>query len=337
MADDRDDIRRYLNNEMTASERHAFEKKALSDPFLAEALEGSETLSPSDFEKDVKALSHKISKRPSLPQALSFRIAAGVALLCVAGWLIFRGSPSDPQPLAEQMKDSGASQKDSIRPALTLAQPEAKTAAEEKPKASSDTQPARTAPSSTAPADQAAVAEPTRAEAAATKPATEDAGPSEKETRAEVADQDLVETESAAATKGAAVPQSITLNATERKAMAKKDAQSEVASPSPAVASSGDAGITPASPVGGVPAFRQYLESKRQIPKEALKAKVHGVATVDFSVSPTGEPGAFTIVTSLGFGCEQELIRLIQSGPKWTPAHQNGKPEVSIVRVSLDF
>jgi hypothetical protein len=336
MADDRDDIRRYLNNEMTASERHAFEKKALSDPFLAEALEGSETLTPSDFEKDVKALSHKISKRPSLPQALSFRIAAGVALLCVAGWLIFRGSPSGPQPLAEHMKDSSASQKDSIRPALTLAQPEAKTAAEEKPKASSDTHPARTAPSLTAPADQAATAEPTRAEAAAST-AAEDAGPSEKETRAEVADQDLVKAETAAATKGAAVPQSITLNATERKAMAKKDAQSEVASPSPAVASSGDAGSIPASPIGGVPAFRQYLESNRQIPKEALKAKVHGVATVDFSVSPTGEPGAFTVVTSLGFGCEQELIRLIQSGPKWTPAHRNGKPEVSIVRVSLDF
>ncbi len=337
MSDDRDDIRRYLNNEMTESERHAFEKKALNDPFLAEALEGSETLSPSDFEKDVEALSHKISKRPALSRALSFRIAAGVALLCVAGWLIFRGSPSGPEPLAERMKDSSASPGDSIRPALTLAQPEAKTTAEEKPKASPATQPARTEPSAATPANPSATAEPTRTEAPAPKLAAEDAGPSEKEKRTEVADQDLVEAESAAATKGAAAPQSITLNATERKALAKKDGQSEVASPSPAAASSGDSGITPASPIGGVPAFRQYLESKRQMPKEALQAQVHGVATVDFSVSPTGEPGTFTVVTSLGFGCEQELIRLIQSGPKWTPAHRNGKPEVSTVRVSLDF
>ena len=35
-----EDIQRYLNRQMTMPERHALEKAALEDPFLAEAIEG---------------------------------------------------------------------------------------------------------------------------------------------------------------------------------------------------------------------------------------------------------------------------------------------------------
>ena len=38
------DIQRYLRGEMSAAEQHALEKAALSDPFLAEALEGLSNL-----------------------------------------------------------------------------------------------------------------------------------------------------------------------------------------------------------------------------------------------------------------------------------------------------
>ena len=39
MANDADDIIRYRKGLMSDRERHAFEKRALSDPFLADALE----------------------------------------------------------------------------------------------------------------------------------------------------------------------------------------------------------------------------------------------------------------------------------------------------------
>ena len=39
MADLKADIEKYLNGKLSPSEMHALEKKALDDPFLAEALE----------------------------------------------------------------------------------------------------------------------------------------------------------------------------------------------------------------------------------------------------------------------------------------------------------
>ncbi|MCU0358652.1 MAG: CBS domain-containing protein [Cyclobacteriaceae bacterium] len=54
MNDYANDIERYRKGTMTNAERHAFEKKVLTDPFLAEALEGAELIAPDEFA--VKAL-----------------------------------------------------------------------------------------------------------------------------------------------------------------------------------------------------------------------------------------------------------------------------------------
>ena len=49
MADYKHDIDKYLRGEMTPAEMNALEKKALQDPFLADALEGAQQLPPGDF------------------------------------------------------------------------------------------------------------------------------------------------------------------------------------------------------------------------------------------------------------------------------------------------
>jgi TonB family protein len=109
------DIERYLKGEMTASERNAFEKKALADPFLAEALEGAEQLSAAEFSDDVNALTEKIKQsrlaeiaaafpappaRKAQPKEVKIqatgiawrwigRIAAGLAILLVSAYFIW--------------------------------------------------------------------------------------------------------------------------------------------------------------------------------------------------------------------------------------------------------
>ncbi len=65
MADVRDDIERYRKGELTPAQMHALEKKALSDPFLADALEGAESISPEDFAKDVSDINLKLGSRKS--------------------------------------------------------------------------------------------------------------------------------------------------------------------------------------------------------------------------------------------------------------------------------
>ena len=56
MNDLKNDIERYRKGELTPSEMHALEKKALSDPFLADALEGASEINAEAFASDVHDL-----------------------------------------------------------------------------------------------------------------------------------------------------------------------------------------------------------------------------------------------------------------------------------------
>lgn len=111
MTDYSKDIERYLNGEMTPAERHALEKRSLSDPFLADALEGAELITPADFEKDVNTLNTTINKSAKKESkkflVWGLRIAAGLLILFIATYLIInlgdeiKSTPelSDIQPL----------------------------------------------------------------------------------------------------------------------------------------------------------------------------------------------------------------------------------------------
>jgi TonB family protein len=91
------DIKRYLTGEMSPAERHAFEKKALNDPFLAEALEGAEQLTAESFADDVKSLNSEIllQKKPINSRfTWTWRIAAGLLLLSVSTYVIWNLSQS---------------------------------------------------------------------------------------------------------------------------------------------------------------------------------------------------------------------------------------------------
>lgn len=331
MPNDQDDLRRYLNNEMTTPERHAFEKKALADPFLAEAIEGAETLSPEQFSKDVNQLSERIA-RPARRGFLTTRIAAGIAALLAVGWLIYRSVPPAPQPLAQNGADSTLAQKDSTRPMLTLAPSKAaESPPQEKPRDASA--PAADKEKATEPA-QPSVATPEPATTKVAEPAAvaEDLAKTEEETREEAVSRAAPQT----AASGAATPP-VQLDVAKKRALSEKDPAitSEIITPLLPVAD--DTDFSPATPTGGNEAYRRYLEENRKMPKEAQQAGVHGLVTVDFTVSAGGEPGGYIVFKSIGHGCDQELIRLIQSGPGWTPAKRKGKPEVSTVRVSLMF
>ncbi len=113
MTDYSKDIERYLNGEMTSAERHALEKKSLSDPFLAEALEGAEQLNAADFDQDVKSLQKaidlKVKKNEGSNRLLfwSLRLAAGLLLLAVASYLIINFSDQlKPTPEVSEAKPS---------------------------------------------------------------------------------------------------------------------------------------------------------------------------------------------------------------------------------------
>ena len=59
----REILSRYHRGELSAAESHAMEKAALSDPLLAEAMEGQEMLSPGELEAGRSSLKGKLADR----------------------------------------------------------------------------------------------------------------------------------------------------------------------------------------------------------------------------------------------------------------------------------
>lgn len=92
-----------------------------------------------------------------------------------------------------------------------------------------------------------------------------------------------------------------------------------------------------ANPVGGNRAFKKYLERNLQYPQQALLNNVEGRVTVQFSVETTGLLTDFNVIKGLGSGCDEELVRLIRTGPKWNPTKRDEVAEKSQVRVRMKF
>jgi TonB family protein len=92
-----------------------------------------------------------------------------------------------------------------------------------------------------------------------------------------------------------------------------------------------------AEPAGGRKAFQKYLEDKMTYPEQALENKVEGRVTVQFTVGTGGQLEDFKVIKGLGYGCDDEVIRLIKEGPAWSPTKRNAQPVPEKVKVRLKF
>ncbi|MCB0688348.1 MAG: TonB family protein [Saprospiraceae bacterium] len=97
----------------------------------------------------------------------------------------------------------------------------------------------------------------------------------------------------------------------------------------------GAAEIEPTSndaiPTNGWPRYYAYIEQNKKKPQAAKKAKVAGEVQLEFLIDENGRPKNILIQKSLGFGCDQEAIRLVQEGPSWSiPQSREQKIQLSI-------
>jgi len=92
-----------------------------------------------------------------------------------------------------------------------------------------------------------------------------------------------------------------------------------------------------AAPNGGKKAYKQYLEKNLRYPKAAADAKIEGRVTIQFAVETTGKLSDFKVIKGLGNGCDEEVIRLIKAGPKWSPSKHDSTPVREMVKVRMKF
>lgn len=97
MTDYRNDIEKYLKGELSPVERNALERKALHDPFLADALEGAEQIKAGEFSGDVTVLNERIANRKSVSIWMwPARIAAGLVIIAVSSYIVWTVMKPEP-------------------------------------------------------------------------------------------------------------------------------------------------------------------------------------------------------------------------------------------------
>jgi TonB family protein len=437
MTDHTNDIERYLRGEMTAAEMQALEKKALSDPFLADALEGASQVTPADFSNDVTALNKKIDEQSTNRQSKQkaqlrwlYQVAAGL-LLAVAAFTTwqFLKEPAPDTLALNEIKTDPLTPADDKKTQQEL--PAETASVDEQAGSGKGDEAARTASAYPAGAKSASpiteeketykaletpAAERQEAPVLAEAPKGKEQPLPESEKAVEMAIADnrqeegklekrdqladerkkaagvvrsdvsqkrnIIQGQVTSAEDGSPLPGvnvviKGTAIGTVTDAAGNFQLVSDLASPSLVFSFIGlqsqevavneqkqvDVKMTPdaaqlsevvvtgygiqredyppvvqlAHPVTGNRAFRQYLEKNIRYPKEALDKKVEGMVTVEFTVEPNGTLTNFVLVRGIGAGCDEELIRLVQEGPKWEPTRKDGTTVRDKVRVRLKF
>jgi protein TonB len=76
---------------------------------------------------------------------------------------------------------------------------------------------------------------------------------------------------------------------------------------------------------GGEKAMYGFLSKNINYPAAATRANISGRVTVQFVVEKDGSIGTVKVLKGIGFGCDEEAVRVIKSMPKWSPGKQNGR------------
>ncbi len=86
---------------------------------------------------------------------------------------------------------------------------------------------------------------------------------------------------------------------------------------------------------GGLGAWRKFLERNLTSPEDVPPGTYQVI--VRFIVSKDGSVSDVVAETNHGHGMEQEAVRVIKKGPKWTPAQQNGSIVKAFRRQPITF
>ncbi|SMB86595.1 TonB family protein [Hymenobacter roseosalivarius DSM 11622] len=75
--------------------------------------------------------------------------------------------------------------------------------------------------------------------------------------------------------------------------------------------------------VGGPEALRRYMQRNLRFPSQAASAAVSGRVYISFTVNADGSISDVAVIKGLGYGTDEEAIRVISKMPPWSPGRQN--------------
>ena len=81
-----------------------------------------------------------------------------------------------------------------------------------------------------------------------------------------------------------------------------------------------------ASFTGGQKAYAKFLKKNLKYPNQARRMGIEGKVFVRFIIEKDGRITEVEAVKGIGFGCDQEAVRVISMSPQWNPGKQRGRP-----------
>ncbi len=90
-------------------------------------------------------------------------------------------------------------------------------------------------------------------------------------------------------------------------------------------------------PTIGWEAFNEDIQQYLKYPQSAAENNISGEVKLIFTVTISGSVTNIRIEESLGYGCDEEAIRLIRNQGLWKPGTMNGQPTAMDVTYSIRF
>jgi len=77
---------------------------------------------------------------------------------------------------------------------------------------------------------------------------------------------------------------------------------------------------------GGLAAMGAFLQKNLKYPSQASRAGIQGRVFVEFTVGSDGKVENVTPIKGIGFGCDEEAVRVVKLMQNWVPGKQSGVP-----------
>jgi protein TonB len=88
---------------------------------------------------------------------------------------------------------------------------------------------------------------------------------------------------------------------------------------------------------GGDSELKKYLSLNLHYPNPALEQKVEGEVLVGFIIDTEGAISDVKIIRGIGYGCDEEAVRVVKEMPQWRPACVKGKKIKVAYRLPVVF
>jgi TonB family protein len=355
-----DNIRRYLNDQMSNEEMHVLERHLLDCEFCNEAFKGYELSNELSNQGSLDSLKNRLDNRVKVEQRPKLAIAAVVIfLLCFSIVLTFlvldnpevevsMVEESSKEATEESMMQSDVQEQseevvEETNPEIELEADEIPIV-EEKEKAVSSKktkpQPQSTAlPTTDLVEDEVIESDIDLFGASDAAPEDLEEVFAEEEITFDFAEDteqiDLASNDNVLLERRLEAPPNQPLQ-TRSKALA-AGRSSKLQGTSPRIALDDMILSSNAQPIGGVDRYKLYLRDSLRYPENARSENTEGEVKVVFQVNKNGDVENFKITKSLSFECDSEAKRLVLEGEKWSLIDNTLPEENNVVNLTIQF